>query len=209
MHWQIHNGTAEKKISRYREYKCAWKIEDVFVYQLKSEYAKENGLEGRYLIIQKVDETDWWPCHTIPIVRVKLTKNNVIPKTEKEIDELEYIQTGCCLYENRFAGRDASRPLKEKIEGMSFTTDEYGLLPEYKLNLIITSNNKFLKELTYLGNYPNIKPPKNEFIPLSQLGIRTIKWQEIEKELIKMYIGYNKRNYEIYKKNSDSHNIKE
>ena len=37
----------EKKISKYRIYKCEWKIGDVFAYKLKSEYAKQNKLEKR------------------------------------------------------------------------------------------------------------------------------------------------------------------
>ncbi len=85
-------------------YKCEWENGDVFAYQLKSEYAKEQGLEDKYLIIQKIDEIDWYPCSTIPLVE-KITEGKTIPKTEKEIDELEYIGTKC--YERRFAGFSA------------------------------------------------------------------------------------------------------
>ena len=99
----------EKRMPKYRTYKCEWENGDVFAYQLKSEYAKEQGLEDRYLIIQKIDEIDWYPCSTIPLVRAKITEGKTIPKTEKEIDELRYIQTGYCLYERRFWGQDASR----------------------------------------------------------------------------------------------------
>ena len=190
----------EKRMPKYRTYKCEWENGDVFAYQLKSEYAKEQGLEDRYLIIQKIDEIDWYPCSTIPLVRVKITEDKTIPKTEKEIDELRYIQTGYCLYERRFWGQDASRPLEEQIIGKSFNTDEYGLLPEYMASIIITSKNMTKGKLTYLGNYTNVTPPQNEFIPISKLNLPTIDWNELEKELIEMYFDHNKRNLEVYQR---------
>ena len=190
----------EKRMPKYRTYKCEWKNGDVFAYQLKSEYAKEQGLEVRYLIIQKIDEIDWYPCSTIPLVRAKITESKTIPKTEKEIDELRYIQTDYCLYERRFWGQDASRPLEEQIIGKSFNTDEYGLLPEYMASIIITSKNMTKGKLTYLGNYTNVTPPQNEFIPISKLNLPTIDWNELEKELIEMYFDHNKRKLKVYHK---------
>lgn len=190
----------EKKISKYRIYKCEWKKGDVFAYKLKSDYAEENNLKNQYLIIQKVDETVWYPAHIIPMVRIKITKNGAIPQTEQEIDKLEYIETNAQPFERRFWGSDATRPLKEQIVGMSFNTDEYGLLPEYWISLIITSKKMFQNELIYLGNYKNIVPPKNEFIPIGKMGFPTVPWKEFEERVLEMYLGHNKRNYEIYKK---------
>lgn len=190
----------EKRMPKYRTYKCEWKNGDVFAYQLKSEYAKEQGLEDKYLIIQKIDEIDWYPCSTIPLVRVKITEGKTIPKTEKEIDELEYIQTGFTSYERRFAGFSALRPLKDQIKGMSFNTDEYGLLPEYMASIVITSKNMTKGKLTYLGNYTNITPPQNEFIPICKDNFPTVLWKNFEERLIEMYFGHNKRNLEVYQR---------
>ena len=190
----------EKRMPKYRTYKCEWKNGDVFAYQLKSEYAKEQGLENRYLIIQKIDEIDWYPCSTIPLVRVKITEDKTIPKTEKEIDELEYIQTWFTSYERRFAGFSALRPLKDQIKGMSFNTDEYGLLPEYMVSIVITSKNMTKGKLTYLGNYINITPPQNEFIPICKDNFPTVLWKNFEERLMEMYFGHNKRNLEVYQR---------
>ena len=190
----------EKRMPKYRTYKCEWKNGDVFAYQLKSEYAKEQGLEGRYLIIQKIDEIDWYPCSTIPLVRVKITEDKTIPKTEKEIDELEYIQTWFTSYERRFAGFSALRPLKDQIKGMSFNTDEYGLLPEYMVSIVITSKNMTKGKLTYLGNYINITPPQNEFIPICKDNFPTVLWKNFEERLIEMYFDHNKRKLKVYNK---------
>lgn len=190
----------EKRMPKYRTYKCEWENGDVFAYQLKSEYAKEQGLEDRYLIIQKIDEIDWYPCSTIPLVRVKITEDKTIPKTEKEIDELEYIQTWFTSYERRFAGFSALRPLKDQIKGMSFNTDEYGLLPEYMVSIIISSKNMTKGKLTYLGNYTNITPPQNEFIPICKDNFPTVLWKNFEERLMEMYFGHNKRNLEVYQR---------
>ncbi len=190
----------EKRMPKYRTYKCEWENGDVFAYQLKSEYAKEQGLEGRYLIIQKIDEIDWYPCSTIPLVRVKITEDKTIPKTEKEIDELEYIQTWFTSYERRFAGFSALRPLKDQIKGMSFNTDEYGLLPEYMVSIVITSKNMTKGKLTYLGNYTNITPPQNEFIPICKDNFPTVLWKNFEERLIEMYFDHNKRKLKVYNK---------
>ena len=190
----------EKRMPKYRTYKCEWENGDVFAYQLKSEYAKEQGLENRYLIIQKIDEIDWYPCSTIPLVRVKITEDKTIPKTEKEIDELEYIQTWFTSYERRFAGFSALRPLKDQIKGMSFNTDEYGLLPEYMVSIVITSKNMTKGKLTYLGNYINITPPQNEFIPICKDNFPTVLWKNFEERLMEMYFGHNKRNLEVYQR---------
>ena len=201
----------KKKVGQYRIHKCEWKLGDTFAYKLESEYAKEKGLYGRYLIIIKVDEGTWWPGHIIPIVRVKITKDEVIPKTESEINKLEYIQINCTKYKDRFDGRDASIPLEEQIAGRSFETDEYGLLPRYMASMIITSKSMLKKnELKYLGNYQNIIPPVKEFIPLHKLCISTIMWQNLEKEIIATYFGHNKREYKIYeiaKKEMENDNV--
>ena len=74
---------------------------DVFAYKLESEYAKEKGLHNQYLIMQKAGELEWPPGHIIPMVRVKITKDNNIPKTEEEVNKLEYIETSYCEYETK------------------------------------------------------------------------------------------------------------
>lgn len=190
----------EKKISKYKLYRCEWKIGDVFAYKLVGQEAIENKLNNKYLIIQKVGEDEWHPGHIIPMVRMKITQDETIPKTEKEIDKLEYVQVNYRTFQERFWGLDARIPFEEQIAGKSFETDEYGLLPEFLVTLIITSKNVLQNKLIYLGNYKNISLPKIEFIPINKLNITSIMWKDLEKEIIKRYIGNNKRQFEIYKK---------
>lgn len=47
---------SEKKFSIPRIYKCEWEMGDVFAYKFEGNIAEQNGLWGRYLLLQKVDE---------------------------------------------------------------------------------------------------------------------------------------------------------
>lgn len=145
-----------------------------------------------------MNEDTWWPGHTIPVVHIKLTNENRIPTTNKEIDELEYIQTSSVLYKERFFGASGLYSLEEQIKGKSFEVDEYGYLPEYMISIITTSKRVIPKKLIYLGNYTDIKPPKPEFIPLTLMSLPTVTWKELEKKIIDRYFLYNKRELSIY-----------
>lgn len=191
----------EKKISKYKLYKCEWKIGDVFAYKLDSDYAKERGIYERYFLFQKVDETICHPGHIIPIARVKITKDEVLPKKEEEFNELEYVQTAFTKYEDRFLPFNMQRSMEEQLAEKSkikFEVDEYGFLPEYRLRLFNTSKRIIPKKLIYIGNFPNILPPSKEFIPHSEMNIVAFVWKFFDKIMIDRYCGYNLKQYAIY-----------
>ena len=81
----------EKKFSIPRIYKCEWKMGDVFAYKLESNIAEQKGLWGRYLLLQKVDERRWYPGHTIPIVRARISDSTDLPSLQNS-NSLEYIK---------------------------------------------------------------------------------------------------------------------
>ena len=113
----------EKKVSLYHLYYCQWKIGDIYSYQLDGEDAKKRGIDGCHLLFYKVAESTWWPGHVIPVVYIKLTKNDEIPKTREEIEKLEYIQASI-LDSNDFSDKfiiDAHG----KWQNRDFETDEY------------------------------------------------------------------------------------
>lgn len=60
----------EKKVYKYRLYKCKWKLRDVFAYRFSSDYSKEKGFYGQYVAFRKVSENTCWPGHIIPVVQV-------------------------------------------------------------------------------------------------------------------------------------------
>ena len=112
----------------------------MYAYQLEGEYAKERGLNGKYLLFYKIAESIWWPGHVIPVVYIKLTENNEIPKTREELEKLEYIQASV-LNSNDFSDKfiiDAYGKWKNR----DFEADEYGYLSIYRFQLISTSKKE-------------------------------------------------------------------
>ncbi len=189
----------EKKVKGYgTPYKCEWKIGDVFAYPLKSEEAKELGFEGQYLIIIKTGETNWYPEHIIPVVKIKITRNGKIPKTIEEINELEFIQTFFYTY---YYG------LPVTLEQFKFPKDEYGCIPYYDMAIITTSKRVIPKDLQYIGNFDNkLESPKIEFRSLKDsqyelLSGKYTSWKELEQLLLESYKRYNLKQDEIYQPN--------
>ncbi len=187
-----------------RLYKCEWNIGDVFAWRMESELAKEKGLFGKYLLIQKVDEDTWYPGHTIPIVYVKITADEQLPQNYEEYCQLEYVQTSFTNFENRFWPLDGRR-VREDIEEKSrltYEVDEYGFLPEFRISLITTSKKMIPPGLQYVGNYPKIIPPKKEFIPHVKINIRSVAWKRFdmtfESCMINSYCNHNLRQLSVY-----------
>ena len=183
-------------------YKCEWKTGDVFAYRLESHLAKEMNIFGRYLLIQKVDEAEWYPKHIIPIVYVKLSKHNKIPTMIEEYNELEFIQTGFTKYEERFWPIDGSRiknDIAEKSE-TKYEVDDYGFLPQFRIEIVTRSKKELPPNLNYICNFINAKKPEKEFIPHSKTNIMSVSWKKFENRLITLYCGHNLKGLEIYKK---------
>lgn len=193
-----------KKPAKKRTYTCQWKIGDVFAYQMDSDLAKERGLDGRYFLIQKVDEAVWYPGHIVPIVYVKLTRDASIPSSVEEYDQLEYVQTWFTKYEERFWPIDMSRPQEDIAEKskINYQVDEYGFLPQYRAKLLNTSKRVIPTNLIYVGNFANAVHPQNEFVPHSKENVVTVSWKQFdetfETKMIKRYCGHNLRELSIY-----------
>ena len=151
----------EKKVYKYRIYKCEWKIGDVYAYRFESEIAKEKGYYGRYLLIQKVDEGSWYPGHIVPIVYFRLTKDTSLPS----IDDIKNIE---CL----------------KI-GLGETTSSY----EYRGKILNTSKKIIPKTLIYLGN-SNIVHLVDEYTPEYDVSYSRFHWKQMEERMIKKYERY-------------------
>ncbi len=180
---------------------CQWKIGDVFAYRLESEYAKEKGLYGRYILLQKVDECPWYPNHIIPIVYVRMTQDDKLPNCVEEFEQSIYIQTGVTNYERRFWPYDFSR-LEEDIAEKSkikYEVDEYGYLQNFRIKMISTSKRVISKNLEYVGNFKNIVLPSKEFIPHSTYNIQPLYWKELEKCAIDFYFNFNLKQAKLYK----------
>ena len=197
---------AKKKISQYKIYCCEWKIGDVFAYPLNSEYAREKGLYGRYFLFQKIGETIYYPGHIIPIVWVKITVDDQLPLDKNDFDKLEYVQTSATRFDpfveefhidsRGLTEEEFLEKVNKKKEELDF--DEFGYLPQYRIALINTSKRVIPKNLVFVGNYQNTKPPKREFVPRSELSIPSFVWKFFDNIMIERYCGYNLRKFDIY-----------
>ncbi len=195
-----------KKITKKRIYKCQWKYGDVFAYRLESDLAKEKGLYGRYFLIQKVDEGEWYPGHIVPIVYVKITDDINLPSNVEEYNKLEYVQTSFTEYEYRFCPVDMRRPQEDIAEKskINYQVDEYGFLPQYRARLLNTSKRVIPQKLIYIGNFADVAQPQNEFIPHTKENIVSVAWklfdETFETRMIKWYCGHNLREFSIYRR---------
>ena len=153
-----------KKISPYKYFRNDWNIGDTYAYQLNGEYAKENGLEGRYIIIHKIDDSELIKGidkDVFPIVYLKLTQNNYIPKNFDEIEACEYIRMSVNRWKKMF---------------------------EYRAFVWETSN-RFFNKLTYLGNF-TITPPVDEFVQ-THAGVPsvTFSYKHFDRLIVKDYLS--------------------
>lgn len=205
----ISNQPEKKKFVRKKTYRCQWDFGDVFAYRLESELAQQRGLDGRYFLIQKIDEVTWHPGHIVPVVYVKITQNSRIPTTAEEYNQLEYVQTSFTRYEERFLPIDMSCPEEDIAEKskINYQVDDYGFLPQYRAILLNTSKKVIPSKLIYIGNFQNVIRPQKEFIPHSKLNLICIAWQQFnetfETKMIKKYCGHNLRELCIYKNKVD------
>ena len=187
----------EKK--KRKPFRCQWEYGDVFAYPLVSEYAREKGLFGRFLIFHKIDEGENGKAVS-PIVRVKITEGFELPESEEELNKLEYIQIRSMCYEDRFlpisGTKDFAEQIKEKSK-IKYERDEYGYLPIYRLMLDIRLKRMIPKNLIYLGNYPNLTPPPKEYYNKKQ-PVSCTHWKWFDECVINKYFNYNKRQSSIY-----------
>ena len=84
----------KKEMKQYKLYQCDWKLGDVFAYKMVGEAAQKSGMLNRYLLVQMIDIGTWYPGHTTPIVYVKLTADDRLPKSINEYNSLEYVKFG-------------------------------------------------------------------------------------------------------------------
>ena len=193
----------KKTIRQARLYKCEWNIGDVFALRMESDFAAQHGLKGQYFLFQKVDEAVWHPGHIIPIVYVKITNAETLPCSLSEFDQLKYVQTSYSVFdpilreEFRPEGQALSKEeylckLEEKKAEYEF--DEHGLLPEFRIKIIITSKKSIPSTLRFLGNFQNSRRPQKEFIPKNKTEIPAFYWSKfgktIEEKLLEAYFEY-------------------
>ncbi len=185
-----------KPIRTVKEYRCEWADGDIYALELRSNKAREMGLSGRYLLIQKVGEFLWsrFPRHLNPVIRIKLSDNGELPRSIQEFDALKYIQVYARPYSLRFlpdSGLLSAEENRAECEALRCEVDETGRLAEYKAALFITSKRSLPKGLFFVGNFGEAKPPEKEFIPRGGAhGLEGINAKYLEEDALDFYMKY-------------------
>lgn len=187
-----------KKIRIVRPYICSWKIGDVYALPIKNENNRKILSNNKYILFHKVGESNWYPYHVIPIVRVKLTDD--IDMDKNKFDTIEYIRVGTTPYlpgtvdfRIDLTGCDSKEEYLRRIEidKSKYKFNEKGGLIIYQLLLIITSKRNIPKDLIYVGNFENIKIPDDEYVFRRTLDIPAEYMKNIEEGITKRYSYYN------------------
>lgn len=181
-----------------------WLEGDTFALEIK-EADKE--FNGKYLILIKCkvkdyDTGEYWDDNNgkDSFFRFKITKDKTLPKTQEEVEQLEFVKVSFRLFEERYLPYDGRMTIKELIKNRSkveFYPDEYGFIYTY-IESIHIRNNADCEKLIYLGNF-EISKPDDEYIPFN---IYNCKFYDnvdtIVKFLIKRYKSYNQKNCILY-----------
>lgn len=125
-----------KKISTYKYYRNDLKLGDTYAYPLQGDYAKENGLGGRYIIIHKIgdhEEKKGIDKDVFPIIHMKITTDTNLPRNVIELEACEYIR------------------IDRNFDDKKFEYTSY----------LWEISSRFFNKLIYVGNY-SITPPTYE-----------------------------------------------
>ena len=187
----------------------AWKKWDTFYYKIESENELIN---NRYLLFVKVDEAQWYEKYSRPIFRVLITKNDKLPTSFEEVNNLEHVQTLQVYWYKRcdspdLHNMDYYRVIKERCN-MKYYPDELNFLKIYPASIVIDGRKNLPDNWHYLGNYPITNFPKDEYVPFykSKIEENCYYWKPDGrndiKRMVQNYLDYNLKGiYPKLKKN--------
>lgn len=156
---------AEKRMSQYKLYRCEWKIGDVYAYQLVGDYAKENGMFGKFLYFIKVDEAVWHPGHIVPVVYFYWITGDKLLSLE-ELKNVDYIPQ---FFIPEVYKKD---PKRQRL---------------YLVELLSTSSRVIPnKQLTFIGNLRKVKRVDNE-----EPNSYKVSWKDFERYIINNFKTWN------------------
>ena len=186
-----------------------WKKWDTFYYKIESE---NEIINNRYLLFVKVDDTQWYEKYSCPIFRVLITKNDKLPTSFEEVNNLEHVQTSQVYWYKRcdspdLHNMDYYRVIKERCN-MKCYPDELNFLKIYPASIVIDSRKNLPDNWHYLGNYPITNFPKDEYVPFyeSKIEDNCYYWKPDGrndiKRMVQNYLNYNLKSiYPELKKN--------
>ncbi len=164
----------EKRIYKYRLYKCEWNLGDIFAYQFTGEYSQEKGFYQKYIAFRKVTETSWYPGHIVPVVQFYKRIFMECPKLENLLN----------------------LPLQEVCSYSTALQYNPKLQKQYNLQMISTSKKSIPQNnLTFLGNIPgeDLMPYQENrgYIPYDAVAWKKGPYNNyLEKYIIDMYLSW-------------------
>ena len=177
--------------------KSNWVEGDTFAIKINkpgSEY------HNRYLIMIRHDYKK--DGNSNVYFRAKITENDKIPKSEAELNSLEYIKTSVLPYECRLLPIDSEKTLEQVLKDdaeKKYFLDEFNYLNEYRVCLYMKRGLPY-DEFVYIGNF-NLTPPIDEYISCNTWYYFLEKDEDyFVDELLKCYENYNLRQSDMYTK---------
>ena len=163
----------KKRIPKQRRYICPWKIGDVFAFQINNEEFNQHPLFHRWIVLQKVGNVEWYPCHTIPVMTAINSLKTTCPTLE-EISEFRFIKIG-----KHYFQRDN--------QGLPIGDFKY----DYDFGLVMTSKRNIPDTFVYLGNR-NVERPTNAYIRSQEKKAELFyfSWKDIEKGLTNRFSDF-------------------
>lgn len=163
----------QKRIPKQRRYICPWKIGDVFAFQINNEEFNQHPLFHRWIVLQKVGNVEWYPCHTIPVMTAINSLKTTCPTLE-EISEFRFIKIG-----KHYFQRDN--------QGLPIGDFKY----DYDFGLVMTSKRNIPDTFVYLGNR-NVERPTNAYIRSQEKKAELFyfSWKDIEKGLTNRFSDF-------------------
>ena len=183
---------------------CGWKLYDTYALPVQGNRARELGLAGRWLLLTNVCDILVSKTY-IPVVYVKLTKDEKLPTNLEEFEAAEYVQVKITWYEDRFLPLDFSR-LEEDIAEKAqkhYEVDTGGYLPGFLVILYQFKKSALVSDLTYVGHFPEASSPEKEFIPSHTGNFTYVFWKnhgaDFEEAMIDRYHDFNLQNSLLYR----------
>lgn len=177
------------------------RLKKVYAYQIK----ENKKYKGRYIILIKQPKNDYTFSNNF--YKVKLTKDNILPKNKEEINSCEFVKMRMCPYELRVFPINGVKSYSEALAECKETAipDIDNNLYGYDYEFMFTKKeNK--SSLIYLGEFDvNNNPPHerktmNSYMPvygfISKLEIQVI--ESYEDNNLKKASIYNKIEREEY-----------
>lgn len=124
-----------------RKFRCQWNYGDTFAYLLSGPEADAMGINGKYILLRKVDEFEFGDGRLLPVVTFTMWDDLPLPKNSEEFQRIPALKLWC--------GR------------LGLPETQY----EYRAELMVSSRKKLNSlSLVYLGNFQNIETPLDEVI---------------------------------------------